>query len=599
MTEADAAGHYVQGLPASVLATVDAVLNRTPSHNRSAKRTRASSQVPCYDRSRHEDIDMSDVVDSGETENSEIDQQHHQKRRRRGGGVTRDHHLEQESKMPKARPQRHIRLADLPVMTASAAANANKAGGGLRTPKVTPYKPNMASRQRSASPRRAGTIQSRPEDSGETEVDRSSSNRSRGRNGGHFYNFDSDPLHPQQHQPSAYSHYQSQHQQQQLSEKQDELLDMYRTNSFMSELSFERHGGGGDSGGAGGAEKRGEYLAAMNFQQDPEMGRRIVRKLDRHLLPLLGILYLFSYLDRVNIGNARLFGLDEAVHLSNGQYNMGGVSLALAWVTSFTGLVIARFALGTAEEHSLRMAIFLCFNIFAGAFGGLLAAGISQLAGKWGLQGWQWIFILEAIPILLLAVLTWFIMTPSPQAAMFLTGEERIYAMNRNIVDSDILPTVSASWRQTKSALTDVRFYFICLGAMLLHLPSAGVVMFLLSLIADMGFRATTEQLLTAPPYMIAACVSLLIPWWPDRVGIRGYFAIFVPVVSVAGFSLLAFAPWNWLRYLAVTSALCGMVPTSSILTSWLTNNCIGHAKRATALAMMISAGGLAGMTGT
>ncbi|KAG0236083.1 hypothetical protein BGW41_000557 [Actinomortierella wolfii] len=53
-----------------------------------------------------------------------------------------------------------------------------------------------------------------------------------------------------------------------------------------------------------------------------EQERQIVRKLDKHLLPLLGILYLFSYLDRVNIGNARLYGLEEAIHLSHGQYNM-------------------------------------------------------------------------------------------------------------------------------------------------------------------------------------------------------------------------------------------------------------------------------------
>ncbi|KAK3840439.1 MAG: major facilitator superfamily domain-containing protein [Linnemannia elongata] len=370
----------------------------------------------------------------------------------------------------------------------------------------------------------------------------------------------------------------------------------------------------------------------MNFKQDPEMERWIVRKLDRQLLPLLGILYLFSYLDRVNIGNARLFGLEEAVHLSNGQYNIALASFFLAyclfelpsnwmlvrlgprtWIPLLMflcqfGASMAGFVPGVLfyltlfykrSEHSFRMAIFLCFNILAGAFGGLLAAGISQLAGKWNLQGWQWIFILEAIPTLLLAILTWFIMTPSPMHAKFLTEEERIYATNRIIVDSDVVPTVEASWRQTRSALTDVRVYLICLGSMLLHLPSAGVVMFLPSLIADMGFKATTAQLLTVPPYMVAACIALLVPWWSDRLGIRGYFAIFIPMVSVVGFSLLAFAPWTWLRYLAVTFALCGMVPTSSILTSWLTNNCIGHAKRATALAMIISAGSLAGMAGT
>ncbi|KAG0263924.1 hypothetical protein BGZ95_003690 [Linnemannia exigua] len=619
------ASRHVQGLPASALATVDAVLNRTPSrqYHHSAKKTRAS-QASYYDKAQHEDIDKFDVVDSGDTDdddNSEIDHYQHQKRKGGGGGVTRDHPLGRGPKVPKAQSQRHIRLADAPIM-ATSATNTNK-GGTPRVPKVTLYEPsnnmsNKVSQQSSVSPLRGERgVQSRPEDSGETEVDRSSSNESRGRNGGHFYNLGNDPLHPQ-------------HLQQQQSEKQDQLLEMYRTKSFISELSFERYsaggGGGGDGcGDAGGVEKRGQYFAAMNFQQDPELERRIVRKLDRHLLPLLGILYLFSYLDRVNIGNARLFGLEEAVHLSNGQYNIalasfflayclfelpsnwvlvrvgpriwipilmilwGGVSLALAWVTSFAGLVIARFALGTAEagfvpgvlfyitlfykrsEHSFRMAIFLCFNILAGAFGGLLAAAISQLAGVWGLQGWQWIFILEAIPTLLLAVLTWFIMTPSPQAAKFLTEEERIYATNRIIVDSDVLPTAKASWNQTKAALTDVKIYLICLGSVLLHIPSAGVVMFLPTLIADMGFKATTAQLLTVPPYMVAACVSLLIPWWSDRTGIRGYFSIFVPMVSVVGFSLLAFAPWTWQRgHIVMAISICCFILNAFVLRTML-----------------------------
>lgn len=316
----DAACRHIQGLPASALATVDAVLNRAPPSP------------------LHEDIDRFDMVDRGETEedeNGEIDHHHLQQRRTGGGGVTRDHPLGQESKIPKTQPQHHIRLADPPLMTTT--TNGNKCAS--RTAKVAPHKSsnidkvNKATRQRSVSPRRGG---SRPEDSGETEVDRSSSSGSHSQNGGHFCNFENTSVHPhklhqQRHQkPSGYnSPCQSQSQHQQQSEKQDQLLEMYRTKSFLSGLSFERgngsyggYGGGGGDGGVGWAEKRGEYFAAMNFKQDPEMESRIVRKLDRHLLPLLGILYLFSYLDRVNIGNARLFGLEEAIRLSNGQYNM-------------------------------------------------------------------------------------------------------------------------------------------------------------------------------------------------------------------------------------------------------------------------------------
>ncbi|KAF9960689.1 hypothetical protein BGZ72_006259 [Mortierella alpina] len=428
---------------------------------------------------------------------------------------------------------------------------------------------------------------------------------------------------------------------------EDDRLNLYRTTTCLSGYSYE-------NAGSGDYRKEGGYnFNSPIFQYDAVMERTVVRKLDRNLLPLLGIMYLFSYLDRVNIGNARLFGLEEAVHLTDGQYNIalaafflaycvfempsnwilvrvgprtwipilmivwGGVSLALAWVTSFPTLVIARFALGTAEagfvpgvlfyltlfykrsEHSLRISIFFCFNILAGAFGGLLAAGISNLSGALGLQGWQWIFIIEAIPTILLAVLTWFIMSPSPEASSFLSKDERIYAANRILMDSDVRPTDGASWRQTKAALSDYRVYIICLAVIFLHMPVSGVVLFLPSLVADMGFQATTAQLLTVPVYMVAACTSLIIPWWSDRIHVRGTFVIFVPIMALVGFTVLAIAPWTWVRYAAVILALAGMAPTAAVLTSWLTNNCVGHSKRATSLAMLVSAGSLSSMAGT
>ncbi|KAF9304828.1 hypothetical protein BGZ74_000427 [Mortierella antarctica] len=276
-----------------------------------------------------------------------------------------------------------------------------------------------------------------------------------------------------------------------------------------------------------------------------------------------------------------------------------------------------RFALGMAEagfvpgvlyyitlfykraEQSFRIAIFLCFNILAGAFGGLLAAAISNLSGKLGLQGWQWIFIIEAIPTILLAVLTWFVMTPSPSTAKFLTTDERIYASNRILMECDILPTASASWRQTREALTDYRIWLICLANMFLLMPASGVVLFLPSLIKDMGFTATTAQLLTVPPYMLAAAFSLVMPWWSDRIRVRGLFVMTVPFIALAGFIVLAVAPWTWVRYSGVILALLGIVPTGAILISWMTNNCVGHTKRATALAMLVSTGSLASVAGT
>ncbi|KAG0370298.1 hypothetical protein BGZ54_006984 [Gamsiella multidivaricata] len=251
------------------------------------------------------------------------------------------------------------------------------------------------------------------------------------------------------------------------------------------------------------------------------------------------------------------------------------------------------------SEHSFRIAIFLSFNILAGAIGGLLAAGISHLSGKLGVKGWQWIFILEAIPTVLLAVFTWLVLTPSPEEVRFLTPEERIYAVNRVLMDTNIHPSPQASWKETKAALTDVKIYLICLCQIFLHLAHSGMTLFLPTLIFELGFKATTAQLLTTPPYLVTAVISLLIPWWSDRINVRGWFVILVPTIAVLGFLLLALSSLIWLKYLAVTLALCGMVPTGVVLTSWLTNNFIEHTKRATALAMGVSFGGLASMAGT
>ncbi|KAF9941688.1 hypothetical protein BGZ67_004262 [Mortierella alpina] len=556
------------------------------------------------------------------------------------GAVTRDHALGQQerssSKLPTTQPHRQIKYS-LPHQHAFHSSKGR--------PKET-FHPSSC-----RIGNKVGLDDVADENTTEysNDTDSRESYGSRGTDGGHFFTHENPPLVPVSHQQAVYEQRHGRRSSRHppydtLQLGEDERLNLYRTTTCLSGYSYE-------NAGSGNYGKEGGYnFNNPIFQYDAEMERVVVRKLDRNLLPLLGILYLFSYLDRVNIGNARLFGLEEAVHLTNDQYNIalaafflaycifempsnwilvrvgprtwipilmivwGGVSLGLAWVTSFPTLLIARFALGTAEagfvpgvlfyltlfykrsEHSLRISIFLCFNILAGAFGGLLAAGISRLSGALGLQGWQWIFIIEAIPTMLLAILTWFIMSPSPEAATFLTKDERIYAANRILMDSDVRPTQGASWRQTKAALSDYRIYIICLAGILLHMPVSGVVLFLPSLIADMGFQATTAQLLTVPIYLVAACASLIIPWWSDRIHVRGTFVIFVPIVSLAGFIILAIAPWTWVRYVAVILALSGMVPTSAILTSWLTNNCVGHSKRATSLAMLVSAGSLASM---
>lgn len=53
-------------------------------------------------------------------------------------------------------------------------------------------------------------------------------------------------------------------------------------------------------------------------------------------------------------------------------------------------------------------------------------------------------------------------------------------------------------------------------------------------------------QLLTVPPYLLAAAFSLVMPWWSDRIRVRGFFVMTIPFIAVVGFIVLAVAPWTW-----------------------------------------------------
>lgn len=176
--------------------------------------------------------------------------------------------------------------------------------------------------------------------------------------------------------------------------------------------------------------------------------RSLVRKLDRILLPALTLLYLLSFLDRSNVGNARIEGLTTDINMTGDEYLTGLTlyfigyvlfeipcnlvlkiwtpqlwlpTITLAWgvvstlmgiIQSKTGFWVVRFFLGVTEsglfpgivfylsmwykrnERQFRVALFFSAASLAGAFGGILAFGIAKMKGVGGYDGWRWIFIL-------------------------------------------------------------------------------------------------------------------------------------------------------------------------------------------------------------
>ncbi|KZT18565.1 MFS transporter [Neolentinus lepideus HHB14362 ss-1] len=196
-------------------------------------------------------------------------------------------------------------------------------------------------------------------------------------------------------------------------------------------------------------------------------------------VPVLCILYLMAFLDRANISNAVLYGLQMDLHLTSLQYRatlviffmpyilaeipsnillkrlspnvwlslcmgfFGLTSLCQGLVKSYGGLLTTRFFLGLfeagmspgcfyllamwyrREESMKRYTFFFCSTTLVGAFGGLLASGIGQMDGVRGWRGWRWVFVIEGATTIVIAAALFFLVPNFPETAKFLTSEER------------------------------------------------------------------------------------------------------------------------------------------------------------------------------
>ncbi|KAG6552268.1 hypothetical protein Mapa_006119 [Marchantia paleacea] len=386
---------------------------------------------------------------------------------------------------------------------------------------------------------------------------------------------------------------------------------------------------------------------------DVAADRALVRKIDLRLIPYLSFLYLLSYLDRANIGNAKIEGLDVDLRLTDQQYlwtltafffpyalfevpsnillkrlrpSIWIPSIMIAWgtcmtlmglVKNFEGLLTARFFLGVAEsglfpgvtyylscwykkrEYGVRTAIFVSAATCAGAFGGLLAAGLAQLDGVSGLAGWAWIFIPEGLVTVVAGMVSFWIIPDFPDSAKFLTPDERDRTIARLQADSQLSAGhfESFNMRRLWTAIRDWKTPVAMIIYMGLVGPSNGLTLFLPSIIRELGYTSTHAQLLTVPPYAVSFVVTVAVGLAADKTGQRGKFTIPCVLIAIVGYIMnIIPSTGPGVRYAGVYLATVGIYPAVANSISWVANNVEGSYKRGIVMAMMISWGNLQGV---
>ncbi|KAK7462345.1 hypothetical protein VKT23_007946 [Stygiomarasmius scandens] len=397
--------------------------------------------------------------------------------------------------------------------------------------------------------------------------------------------------------------------------------------------------------------------ASVEFIRDEERDeetRKAVRKIDVAILPVMTIFYLLSFLDRANIGNARVAGLQRDLGMSDHQYSVAvtvlfipyilseipanlllrkiGPSILLpalltVWgvivtlqgsVTTYAELVALRVLLGAVEgpmapgivlylsgfytrkELSLRVAIFFSAASIAGAFSGLLAAAIVNMDGLRGKAGWSWIFIIEGVFTVVIGLLGFFLVPPSPEKARFLSAKQKELIIHR--IDKD-RPATSTNYSFTiHEVFRSMSSPHVLLVFIIFYLEgtnASGIALFLPSIINQMGFGANESQLLSVGPYAGGVIVTLLSAFFSDRFNTRAIPIAMIYSLAIAGFALYLGADDKFTRYGSLYLSVSGVYASTPIIYAWLSNNSEPHYRRATSIALGVIATNSGGITST
>ncbi|KAG4413696.1 hypothetical protein IFR04_013165 [Cadophora malorum] len=389
----------------------------------------------------------------------------------------------------------------------------------------------------------------------------------------------------------------------------------------------------------------------------PDEERAVVRKFDRKLVLFVALLYMLSFLDRSNIGNAKIAGLDLDLDLDSPRYEWVITAFYIAYIcfewmsvlwkivpahiyvtvivlswgivaslqsvaTSFAGLLVLRTLLGIGEagftgipfylsfffkreELALRTGFFISAAPLATSFASTLAWAIVKLGSNGPIAPWRLLFLLEGFPSVLVAVIAWHTIPDSPDSAHYLTRREKKVARLRLRKDKDPNSALGKglNLREMLATIVDPKSYLTAFMFFFTNMAFSSMPVFLPTIIHEMGHTVLISQALSAPPYLMSFFVVILTAYLSDRLRNRSYFVIFHALLSASGYAFMAMANHyglgTWWRYAAIYPAAIGFFSVITIIITWTINNQESESKQGTGFAMLQLIGQCGPLVGT
>ncbi|EXJ86631.1 hypothetical protein A1O3_03584 [Capronia epimyces CBS 606.96] len=329
--------------------------------------------------------------------------------------------------------------------------------------------------------------------------------------------------------------------------------------------------------------------------------KRLMRRIDWHLMPLCSLMFLFKNIDANNASNARIMnkGTDQNIltqlGMSSNAYNFivtiyyipyivaeapsnlfikrvlpsrwqsrimvtWGICLAChAAVTNKHGLYAARFFLGLCEagmfpgvilqmcywyrpdEMSIRLLYFYALGNFSNIISGVLAYAFDTISGRGGLSGWQWIFLVEGIVTIVFGAALWFILPDFPNQAKWLTDKEKAFIQARLPANAPRAEELNFNIREVLSALKDKRMWLFTMVWATMTVGTTGLSFYQPTVIANLGFTSIARsQLLNIPTAVLTIIIIAISGFFADSAWLpRPVLPLSILVVIMACYSVL------------------------------------------------------------
>jgi ACS family tartrate transporter-like MFS transporter len=336
------------------------------------------------------------------------------------------------------------------------------------------------------------------------------------------------------------------------------------------------------------------------------MSEHVFTKAAWRLVPFMALLYLISIIDRLNVGFAALtmnkdlgfspavFGLGAGIFFVG--YSLfqvpanfflerigprrwvfliliswGAVSAACAFVQGPASFYLLRFVLGIAEaglfpgivlylsywfpqHYQARLtASFMAASPFAFIIGGPFASFLLQMDGLFGLNGWQWLFLIEGAPAIVLAFVLLRIVPNSPAEASWLSADEKA------LIASHLAREAPLEQRAFWPALVDSRVLVLGLAYVAIGAGGYGIRIWLPQIVQDMGFSTFATGFVTAIPYTAAMLAMIVWGRSSDERRERVWHVALPTLLAAAGFAVAAAAGSDMVVLFALGAVVIGL----------------------------------------